>query len=93
MDCVSVTEAKYLHDYTLWLKFNTGETGEADLREVIFKFAAASPIRNQDEFAKFHLDEWPTVAWDCGFDLDPEYLYQIVTGKSVLEPQEESQRR
>jgi len=24
---------------------------------------------------------WPTLAWDCGFDLAPEYLYELATGK------------
>ena len=83
MDCISVTDAKYLHDYCLWLKFNTGESGEADLKDVINRFPAALKLKDPGEFAKFYLDEWPTVAWNCGFDLDPEYLYEIVTGKVV----------
>jgi hypothetical protein len=31
--------------------------------------------------ATFQLDEWPTIVWDCGFDLSPEYLYELATGK------------
>ena len=56
-------------------------TGEADLKEFIFKFQIATPLREPSEFAKFHLDEWPTLTWDCGFDIDPEYLYQITNKK------------
>jgi hypothetical protein len=90
MDCIAISEAKYLHDHCLWLKFSTGESGEVDLRDIVFRFPAASSLRDPAQFAKFHLDEWPTVAWECGFDLDPEYLYQLVTGKEVLQPHEES---
>jgi hypothetical protein len=84
MKCIFITGAKYIRDYRLWLKFNTGESGEANLETVVHKFPAASPLKDPAQFAAFHLDEWPTVAWDCGFDLDPEYLYEQVTGKTVL---------
>jgi hypothetical protein len=76
MDCIAVTEAKYIENYRVWLKFNTGESGEADLRDLVFSCQAAAPLRVQAEFAKFHLDPWPTLAWDCGFDVAPESLYK-----------------
>lgn len=88
MDCISITDAKYLDGHRLWLQFNTGESGEAELEDVINRFSAASPLKDPNEFAKFYLDEWPTVAWKCGFDLDPEYLYEIVTGKVIHSAQE-----
>lgn len=83
MNCISITDARHVRDYCLWLQFNTGESGEADLKDVINRFTAASQLKDPAEFARFHLDEWPTVAWDCGFDLDPEYLYELATGKAV----------
>jgi hypothetical protein len=36
------------------------------------------------ESAQFHLDSWPTLAWDCGFDVSPESLYERVVGKPAL---------
>jgi hypothetical protein len=87
MDCISITDARYIKDYRLWLQFNTGESGEANLETVVNKFPAASSLKDPAQFAAFHLDEWPTVAWNCGFDLDPEYLYEKVTGKVVHAPQ------
>jgi hypothetical protein len=81
MDCITVLEARYIQDHRIWIRFNTGESGEADLRDIVFKFPIAASLREPAEFAKFHLDEWPTLTWECGFDLDPEYLYEIVTGK------------
>jgi hypothetical protein len=75
MECISISDARYVEDYRIWLKFNNGETGEADLKNLIFKYPAAAPLKDMKEFAIFHLDGWPTLAWDCGFDVDPEYLY------------------
>lgn len=78
---IDVAEARYVDEYRIWLRFNTGETGVADLRDVIFRFQAAEPLRNTEEFQRFFLDSWPTLAWECGFDLAPESLYERATGK------------
>jgi len=83
MDCVSVSEARYLKDYRVYIKFNTGESGEVDLRDVVYKHAVAAPLRDPELFARFHLDGWPTLAWDCGFDVAPESLYRRATGKAA----------
>jgi len=79
MDCVSVKEARYLDGYRVWLRFNTGETGEVDLTDLVFAYPTAEPLRDPAAFAAFHLDEWPTLAWDCGFDVAPESLYARAT--------------
>ena len=79
---VDIEQARYLDNYRIWLKFNTGETGVADLRDLIFKYPAAKPLQNTEEFQRFYLDSWPTLAWECGFDVAPEALYERATGKS-----------
>jgi len=91
-DCITIVEARYLDDYRIWLRFNSGESGEVDLRNLVFKFPVATPLREKREFAKFYLDEWPTLAWDCGFDVDPEYLYMLATGKPTYETVSVGQR-
>lgn len=75
MDCISVVEARYIDGYRIWLRFNTGESGEADLEDLVFAYKAGEPLRDPAKFADFHLDSWPTLAWDCGFDVAPESLY------------------
>ena len=88
MDCIWVNEAKYIKDFLVWLQFNNGESGEADLREIICTNKAAQQLRDPVEFSKFFLDSWPTLAWDCGFDIAPEALYeavQINKGRNVSE--------
>jgi hypothetical protein len=82
MECVYISEAHYVKDFKIFLKFNTGESGEADLKDIIYKYEIAEPLRDPTCFSKFYLDSWPTLAWDCGFDLAPESLYLRVTGKS-----------
>jgi hypothetical protein len=33
---------------------------------------------NKENFARFYLDSWPTLAWECGFDISPESLYSML---------------
>lgn len=82
MNSIYLAEAHYIEDFRIFLKFNTGESGEADLKETVFKYDAAKPLRNPKVFSKFYLDSWPTLAWECGFDVAPESLYFMVTGKT-----------
>ena len=85
MQSVYIAEAQYQQEYKILLKFNTGESGEVDLESIINKYEAAKPIRDTELFAEFYLDSWPTLAWECGFDISPEYLYYLATGKSLAE--------
>ena len=80
---IQIQEATYQEDYKIWVKFNTGESGVVDLFELIQKYKVAAPLFDTNEFKRFYLDEWPTLAWPCGFDLAPESLYERVTGKQV----------
>lgn len=80
MESIYLVEAKYIADYRVFLRFNTGECGEVDLKDLIFKYKAAEPLQDTEQFAKFFLDSWPTLAWDCGFDVAPESLYYRLTG-------------
>ena len=85
MPSVHIAEAQYQLEYKILVKFNTDESGEVDLRSIIYKYEAAKPIRDNRFFAEFYLDSWPTLAWECGFDISPEYLYYLATGKSLAE--------
>ena len=78
---ITVQVLEYLGDYRLRLTFNTGEKGVADLKELAYSVPTAAPLRDLAEFRRVFLDEWPTLAWPCGFDLAPEYAYWLATGK------------
>ena len=83
MNSVYLVEAKYMDNYRVYLKFNTGESGIVDLEDLIMNYKAAEPLQDRQKFSEFFLDSWPTLAWECGFDIAPESLYYRLT-KTVV---------
>ncbi len=79
---IKISEARYLDGYRIWLRFNTDEEGVVDLTDVLECFPAAKPLKDKAVFANFFLDDWPTLAWPCGFDFSPE-VYERATGKQI----------
>jgi hypothetical protein len=77
---ISVIKAIYQNDFRIELTFSDGVCAIVDLRQDVYKYAAAEPLRDARVFPNFYLDGWPTLAWPCGFDLSPEYLYELATG-------------
>ncbi len=75
-EAVYLKSAEYRGGFKLYLEFNTGEAGEVDLEELILRHQHAAPLRDPAKFAQFYLDSWPTLAWECGFDVAPESLYR-----------------
>jgi hypothetical protein len=67
-----VLEARYVRDYTIWLRFNDSACGEIDLSDELTG-PIFEPLRNVSKFKRFHLAGY-TVAWDNGADLAPEFL-------------------
>ena len=73
---VHVKEAKYLHDYVLWLRFNDGTEGEIDLESEL-EGEVFGPLRDIWQFKQFSVDpDMETVVWANGADLAPEFLYE-----------------
>ena len=71
-----IKEAKYLYDYTIWLRFNDGVEGEIDLKNEL-EGEVFGPLRDPDLFQQFSVDpEMETVVWPNGADLAPEFLYE-----------------
>ncbi len=72
----SVTQARYIRDYLIEVKFNAGTKNIIDfepwLSGPIFK-----PLKNKHYFKKFFIDG-PTIAWSNGADIAPEALYAAV---------------
>jgi hypothetical protein len=70
-----VKEAKYLHDYVLWLRFNDGAEGVVDLKDELYG-EIFEPLKDMDRFKSFKVDpDLETIVWDNGADLAPEFLY------------------
>jgi hypothetical protein len=71
-----VKEARYLHDYVIWLRFDDGAEGEIDLEKEL-EGEVFGPLKDLPSFQKFRVDpELETIAWENGADLAPEFLYE-----------------
>ncbi len=71
-----VTDAKFVKDYTLYLRFSDGSDGEVDLEPEldgeIFQL-----LKDVSYFKNFSLNqELHTVVWPNGADFAPEFLYE-----------------
>lgn len=70
-----IKEAKYLHDYVIWLKFNDGTIGEVDLKDELYG-EVFEPLKEVDRFKVFKVDpELETIVWHNGADMAPEFLH------------------
>ncbi len=77
-----VTEAEYLHDYVIRVRFNDGSEGEVDLHDEL-EGEVFGALRDVEMFKRFRVDpEIETIVWENGADLAPEYLRQRITVKS-----------
>ena len=73
-----VEEAKYLHDYVIWVKFNDGIEGEVDLESELTG-EVFGPLKNKELFRSFKVDPiLQTIVWENGADLAPEFLRENV---------------
>ena len=70
-----VKEAKYLHDYVIWLRFNDGAEGMVDLKDELYG-EVFEPLKDMERFKSFKVDpDLETISWQNGADLAPEFLY------------------
>lgn len=71
-----VKEAKYLHDYVIWLRFNDEAEGEVDLKDEL-DGEIFEPLKKVESLKKFKVDpDIMTVVWENGADIAPEFLYE-----------------
>ncbi len=80
-----VVEVKPLPDHRVWVKFDDGVSGEADLKKIIRFRGVFAPLQDEQEFAKVSVHpEYFVLCWPNGADLDSEVLYSLVTGKPIV---------
>ena len=69
-----VTEAKYLKEFIIWLKFNDGAEGIVDLKNELYG-EMFEPLQDTENFKSFQVDpELETIVWKNGADFAPEFL-------------------
>ncbi|MHB1034634.1 MAG: DUF2442 domain-containing protein [Pirellulales bacterium] len=71
-----VSEAEYLHDYVIWLRFNDSAEGTVDLQDEL-SGEVFEPLKDLRNFRRFRVDaELGTIIWENGADLAPEFLHE-----------------
>lgn len=68
-------EAKYRHDYVIWLQFNDGAEGEVNLANEL-EDEMFLPLKDTQKFKPFKVDTiLETIVWENGADMASEFLY------------------
>ncbi len=76
---IRVTEAKWVRDHVLHLRFNDGAEGDVDLEDEL-EGPVFEPLRDIEVFKSFRVHpELHTVVWPNGADFAPEFLHSRVT--------------
>jgi hypothetical protein len=69
----SVKEVIPHEDYTISVVFDNGESGVLDLKPFL-DFGVFKKIKDYNNFKRLRV-VFDTIEWDCGVDLDPEFIY------------------
>lgn len=71
-----IRDAKYLHDYVVWVRFNDNAEGEIDLEPHLWG-EMFEPLKDVNQFQKFSIDpDMETIVWENGADIAPEFIYE-----------------
>lgn len=79
-ELIRVTAVRHVRDHVLWLEFNDGLAGEADLSQRLFG-PVLEPLRDAREFARVQLGT-DTIEWPNGADWAPESLHALVAARN-----------
>jgi hypothetical protein len=60
-------------NFTLSIVFDDGREGTLDMKPYL-DFGVFQRIRNYADFSRVRVS-FDAVEWDCGVDLDPEFVY------------------
>ncbi len=73
-----VIEAKYEHDFVVYLRFDDGTEGDVDLGDELHG-EIFEPLKNPEIFMQVAVHpEFHTLCWPNGADFAPEFLYEKV---------------
>ncbi|VAX35776.1 hypothetical protein MNBD_UNCLBAC01-309 [hydrothermal vent metagenome] len=70
------------NNYILSIIFDNGENGQLDMKPML-NFGIFQRIKDCEIFKQVHV-AFDTIEWDCGVDLDPEYVYKKCKKHKVI---------
>jgi hypothetical protein len=77
-----VVEIIHKGGYTLWIRFDDGESTIIDFTDLIGE-GISSPLLDVEYFKRVSIDNGGGIEWPNGFDFCPNYLKEL---KSVFNP-------
>jgi len=79
---IYVTQADYVSEYKIHMKFNDNKEGVVDLEEVVKSDQRSifNELADINLFKQFQVD-MDTIVWNNGLDLAPEFLWERVKNK------------
>ena len=72
-----VINIKYQGNYTYFISFDDGVSGNVDFFDYLTKGRIVEPLKDQDLFRKATI-EGGTIAWANSADIAPETLYEKI---------------
>jgi hypothetical protein len=69
-------------NYMLTIVFDNGENGVLDMKPIL-DFGIFQRIKDYEAFKRVQVS-FDTIEWDCGVDLDPEYVYSRCSLEGVV---------
>jgi hypothetical protein len=79
-----ISSVQPLENYQLHLKFEDNQEGVVDISQLIEFTGIFAPLQDLTYFKQVKLNqEWGTIYWENGADLDPDVLYSIVTNQPI----------
>ena len=71
-----IVEARYVSQYTVWLRFEDGTQGEVDLSAELYG-PLFEPLKDQAFFGQVRVNpDTGTIEWPNKADFAPEFLYE-----------------
>lgn len=69
-------------NYVLYVEFENGESGRLDMKPAL-DFGIFKRLKDQEMFKQVRV-KFDTIEWNCGLDLDPEYVYEKAVRKETV---------
>lgn len=79
---LEITQASYIIDYKLLLKFNNGTEITVDLENEL-NGTIFNPLKDKSKFKNFSI-VFNTIEWENGADFAPEYLYELAISQHQI---------
>lgn len=88
---LEITQASYINDYKLLLKFSSGAEMIVDLENEL-NGSVFTPLKDKSNFRKFSI-VFNTIEWENGADFAPEYLYELALSQHKIASEPKSKYR